>query len=968
MIFKAHDPLLNRPVALKVISTEVEVTDELRARFFREAQACARLSHPNIVTVYDMGEDDGRLFIVMELLEGEELKRLVAQSKPLTLEDKLAIMVQVCGGLHYAHQRGIVHRDVKPGNIFVLRSGQVKILDFGIAQIANTEAGLTRTGLIMGTLRYISPEQVRGRVDHRSDIYSVGAVFYELLSMRPPFTGDDPMHLLEQLRTEEPPPLEQLDPTIPLELAATVARALRKDPAERFADLEQMQIQLEEVQRRLAEEAQRVGARVRDQRARLLQLRATLAERLGPPTDDETIPPITERARLATMQALERDFAGRIEVVQARIARADSLAPRLQRATELLRAGQAVDAVEAFEAIVAEMPEHARALDGLREARAQVEAERRRQLATTLVQDARAAFEAGEYARCLQILKQADEIPPPAEAVQEIVSLRETAAAAVAAREAARRARQQAEDLRAQMALARRAAQTHAEVQHAPLLWHEAEAKSTEAEAAFARAAYTEAGQAFDAAVAAYRRFEEAARVAQRRERDAAEQARQEAAQGRQCARDEDARRYAREQWDAAEATFAEAQAAFARDAMGRAATVFSEALVAYRRAEETARESLRRERQRGEEAHEQLAKARESAESPGAPDHGQAWLDTAVATRVMENIPRAPEQRDATRVHSAGLDVAEARSRRFRGLADDVPTRETGWRRTRWARGIVIVLGGLAAIVAGTSYWRSTHAPPGAPGTPPVTISAPQPATSAPSGRADVGADTQERPKPTGDEPARASADRPTAGQSEGALARVAERAAPRTDADRPVLPPARRTEQGDENRPAKDRREAQQAVAQMAPARRAAEQAAAAYYAPKLLASAQAREREGADALARSDYSSAIRLLAEARSGYQAAAQEARREADAQQQIAPLRASVEQARANTVARRNQALAVDAERLAEDLLRAAEAKHAEADRLAAGQSFAAAARAYEEAAERYTEAARRAQAAPGAK
>ena len=207
MIFKAHDPVLDRAVALKVISTEIEVTDELRARFFREAQACARLSHPNIVTVYDMGEDDGRFFIVMEFLEGEELRRIIAQKKPLTLEDKLTVMLQVCDGLHYAHQKGVVHRDIKPGNIFLLRNGQAKILDFGIAQIATTEAGLTRTGLIMGTLRYISPEQVRGRADHRSDIFSVGAVFYELLSFRPAFAGEDPMQLLEQLRANDPPSL-----------------------------------------------------------------------------------------------------------------------------------------------------------------------------------------------------------------------------------------------------------------------------------------------------------------------------------------------------------------------------------------------------------------------------------------------------------------------------------------------------------------------------------------------------------------------------------------------------------------------------------------------------------------------------------------------------------------------------------------------------------------------------------------
>ena len=437
-IFKAHDPVLDRFVAVKVISTDVEITDELRARFFREAKACARLSHPNIVTVYAMGDDDGQLFIVMELLEGEELKHLIAQRKVLALQDKLSIMVQVCDGLHYAHQNGIVHRDIKPGNIFLLPGGQVKILDFGIAQMANAEGGLTRAGLIMGSVRYMSPEQVRGRVDHRSDIFSLGAVLYEFLSMRPPFTGKDPVRLLEQLRTEEPPALDQLDPTIPSELAAVVARAMRKDPAERFADLEQMRSQLEEVQRGLTEEARRLSERVLDQRGQLLHLRAALAERMGPSREDEPVPTLDERARLATIQALESDVSARIEALQARITRADSLAPALRRATELLQAGQSAEAVGEFETILAEMPEHARALDGLEQARAQVEVQRRRQLAAKLAQDARAALDEGNLTLCLEILEQAAQIPPPAEAVEEIASLREAVEAAVAAREVVR--------------------------------------------------------------------------------------------------------------------------------------------------------------------------------------------------------------------------------------------------------------------------------------------------------------------------------------------------------------------------------------------------------------------------------------------------------------------------------------------------------------------------------------------------
>src|SRR5262244_2835425 len=177
MIFKAHDPMLDRPVALKVISSDIDVTDELRTRFYREAQACARLSHPNIVTIYDLGEDAGRLYIVMEHLEGEDLRQVIGQRRELALEGKLALMVQICEALAYAHQKGVVHRDIKPGNVFVSHNGVAKVLDFGLARIASAEEDFTRTGPLIGTLRYIAPEQARGRVDHRSDMFAAASVF-----------------------------------------------------------------------------------------------------------------------------------------------------------------------------------------------------------------------------------------------------------------------------------------------------------------------------------------------------------------------------------------------------------------------------------------------------------------------------------------------------------------------------------------------------------------------------------------------------------------------------------------------------------------------------------------------------------------------------------------------------------------------------------------------------------------------
>lgn len=256
MIFKAHDPALERVVALKVVSPQLEVTPELRSRFLREAKAAAQLTHPNIVTVHDIGEDRGQLFIVMELLTGEELRSLIARRQVLTVADKLSIIVQLCAGLYYAHRAGVVHRDVKPANIFVLRNGTVKILDFGIAYLTEAEDRLTRTGVIVGTFRYMAPEQLQGRrVDARSDMFAVGAVSYELLSLRPAFTGENVAQLLEQIRTADPPPLDMVDPSISSRLAAIVHRAMQKDPAERFADLDQMRRALSEVSRSQAEPA-----------------------------------------------------------------------------------------------------------------------------------------------------------------------------------------------------------------------------------------------------------------------------------------------------------------------------------------------------------------------------------------------------------------------------------------------------------------------------------------------------------------------------------------------------------------------------------------------------------------------------------------------------------------------------------------------------------------------------------------
>jgi serine/threonine protein kinase len=254
VVYKAHDPDLDRSVALKVIAVDVDVSEEIRVRFFHEAQACARLVHPNIVTIYDLGKAEDCLFIAMELLEGRELRHLIAEPGSLSLRDKLGIVVQLCDGLAYAHQNGIVHRDIKPANIFVQQNGHVKILDFGVARMG-TDPGLTRTGLIVGTLRYAAPERLRGRGDDRSDIFSIGAVLYELLTGRPAFPGDDQIEILEQICSHDPPAPSTLDPSLGPDLDRVVMRALHKDPAQRFGSVRLLARELVEIQRRMVDAA-----------------------------------------------------------------------------------------------------------------------------------------------------------------------------------------------------------------------------------------------------------------------------------------------------------------------------------------------------------------------------------------------------------------------------------------------------------------------------------------------------------------------------------------------------------------------------------------------------------------------------------------------------------------------------------------------------------------------------------------
>jgi serine/threonine-protein kinase len=205
-VYRGYDEALEREVAVKTLSYEGSQDDDHRRRFSIEAKAAARLQHPNIVTVYELGEDRGVPFIAMELLPGVDLEALLRSGEPLLLHEALEVMTQVCRGLHFAHERGIVHRDVKPSNIRVLDDGAAKIMDFGIAKLG--ASGITKSGMMVGTIHYMSPEQIRGQtLDGRSDVFSVGVILYELLARRRPFMGEAATEILYKIVHEEPPPL-----------------------------------------------------------------------------------------------------------------------------------------------------------------------------------------------------------------------------------------------------------------------------------------------------------------------------------------------------------------------------------------------------------------------------------------------------------------------------------------------------------------------------------------------------------------------------------------------------------------------------------------------------------------------------------------------------------------------------------------------------------------------------------------
>src|SRR5829696_695856 len=271
IVYRAHDTLLDRKVALKVLHPQYADDGEYVERFRREARAVARLSHPNIVTVIDRGDEAGQEFIVFEYIDGQNLKTIVNADGAMPVQTAVALGHQIARALAFAHEQGLVHRDVKPQNVLLNGDGRAKVTDFGIARSMDVKHGMTQTGAVLGTSDYIAPEQAQGhRVDEHTDVYSLGVVLYELLTGEVPFPGENFVAVAMRHINEPPPPIRDRRPDVSPRLEAAVHRAMAKDPHDRFQTMAELADELDAC---LAEVADG-GVTLRNARVRARRQRA----------------------------------------------------------------------------------------------------------------------------------------------------------------------------------------------------------------------------------------------------------------------------------------------------------------------------------------------------------------------------------------------------------------------------------------------------------------------------------------------------------------------------------------------------------------------------------------------------------------------------------------------------------------------------------------------------------------------
>ncbi len=427
VVFKAYDPALERHAAIKVMNTGVDVDDELRARFFREARSAAKLNHPNIISIYELGENRKRPFIAMEYVEGEDLKAVIKKRAFIPLKEKLRWIGHICEGLDYAHGHGVIHRDIKPGNIFITKEGKLKILDFGLARLASSE--MTRSGMLLGSPYYMSPEQVKGNqdIDGRSDLFSVGVVLYELISYRRPFEADTPTSVCFQIVSESHHPIPLVLPGCSAELEHIINRSLDKNRDTRYQNGSELTAALLEFQEQFPRLQRAVGKDIESLQVRLKKGRKEFRDPLiqglvdDKLFDPEQLPPEGGDALLGSdsdpndygnLLLRHADLKRRLDLISQRKAELPQILELFQGAQKQLKNDEQDACRTSLQAILKLHPGNAEALrieQTLQEHHHDQESQLQLEAALAA---ARNALDQEDFERCLKVTSSALELSP----------------------------------------------------------------------------------------------------------------------------------------------------------------------------------------------------------------------------------------------------------------------------------------------------------------------------------------------------------------------------------------------------------------------------------------------------------------------------------------------------------------------------------------------------------------------------
>jgi len=465
VVYKAMDNRIGRMVAIKMMTGGFADNPDLLKRFYREAQATGMLEHPNIVIVYELGDQDGNPFMVMQYLEGEPLDKMIQQRREISMVEKLGYIMQACNGLNYAHQRGLVHRDIKPANLMVLKDGNCKLVDFGIARLGDNS--LTRTGQVVGTIHYMSPEQINAQVvDGRTDIWSTGVMLFELLTYTLPFEGNDMASTLLKIIHEQPPSLSKFLTNYPTDLDEVIQRALSKDREERYQTAEDFAFDLGRIQEQLKKQvvseyvdrARGYMERQRLQDAKELlqqvlrvdtahsvakelmhevqqrmqkQLRGEQVRQLRSHAEDAFAQKAYDDALAYVEQALSLDktnteLINLRDLVKSAKEKKDKAASSIRKAESAQQAGDLDAAMKAVEEAIAADADNTQA-KALHAAISRELAEHSKQRELQgILDDARRSISSRRYTAAFEVLKKAEEIDPASPEVHTLMNLAST--------------------------------------------------------------------------------------------------------------------------------------------------------------------------------------------------------------------------------------------------------------------------------------------------------------------------------------------------------------------------------------------------------------------------------------------------------------------------------------------------------------------------------------------------------------